>query len=635
MLRDRSLLLKLTLSGFLVIGGLGLLWFCAGWYFLSAENRAAEIREQSDQVFIDMLQLRRAEKNFMLRDLASGDFYGNTSASTPSLKTHQERATTLQNDIAALKSLLPAEKKPVCDNLTSAVSDYKGDFDKLVAAYRTRGFEDWGFESQWRKDAAGIETILTEAMNDKLLTEYLELRRREKDYLLRGDQEYIDLVNEQLATLKQAAATELPEQSAELSKLIADYENTFKSHQAQTAIIGNTEDDGLRKILADAVDAMEPIVIDKETGVRKYAIDEEQAARRSLVVSQVVILIIGIVAAGVLFYLLGRALTAPLVRMVASADAIAQGDLTLSALETGNDETGRLAGAFNKMVTSLRGILSETKTLTGEVATASGEISTGAQQQLASLNQTATSLNEITATAEEFKATMQEFADRARAVQEAADETAKRSADGRALTKDSAARIEQVRANSQSAGKSVLNLAEQMQRIGEITATVHEIAEQTKLLALNASIEAARAGEEGRGFAVVATQVRELANQSKESAGRIEGLIAETQKSMENVVSQIQDGSRLSEDSADIVRQVSDAFEEIAQAIEQTREAMVQINMGARQQEQGINELVSSITEIDAASKESVAAAEQTQKSIVAIDQRVGALNQSMSRFNT
>lgn len=285
------------------------------------------------------------------------------------------------------------------------------------------------------------------------------------------------------------------------------------------------------------------------------------------------------------------------------------------------------------IIRNVRTSIADVQATTQEVRTASHEIATGAQQQVTSLNQTATSLNEITTTAEEFKATMQEFADRARAVQEAANETAKQSAEGRTLTQESATRIEQVRVNSQAAGESVLKLAEQMQRIGEITATVNEIADQTKLLALNASIEAARAGEEGRGFAVVATQVRELANQSKEAAGRIESLISGTQKSMQDVVHKIESGSRLSEESTAMVRRMTTSFDEIARAIQQTTSAMGQISTGAKQQEIGITELVSSITEIDSASKESLASAEQTRKAINAIDEQIKRLDQTMTAF--
>ena len=290
-------------------------------------------------------------------------------------------------------------------------------------------------------------------------------------------------------------------------------------------------------------------------------------------------------------------------------------------------------GLATLIVRNVQGSIASILASTQEVGTSSTEIATSSQQQVASLNQTAASLNQITATAEEFKATMQEFADRARAVQEAAVETAQRSSEGRMLAQQSATRIAQVRTNSQAAAESVLSLAEQMQRIGEITATVNEIAEQTKLLALNASIEAARAGEEGRGFAVVATQVRELANQSKEASGRIESLIGGTQKSMRDVVSKIEDGSRLADQSSEIVRNMTESFEKIASAITQTTEAMTQITTGAKQQEQGISELVSSITEIDAASKESLAASEQTLRAIVSIDTQIQKLNDTMGGF--
>lgn len=299
-------------------------------------------------------------------------------------------------------------------------------------------------------------------------------------------------------------------------------------------------------------------------------------------------------------------------------------------LVTGIALSGSLA---TLIIGSVRGSITSVQGTTQELRSASHEIATGAQQQVASLNETAASLNEITTTAEEFKATMQEFADRARAVQEAANETAKQSAEGRALTQESVSRIEQVRINSLAAGESVLKLADQMQRIGEITASVNEIADQTKLLALNASIEAARAGDDGRGFAVVAAQVRELANQSKEASSRIESLISGTQKSMHDVVLKIESGSRLSEESNEIIRRMTTSFDEIAQAIQQTTNAMSQINIGAKQQELGITELVSSITQIDSASKESLASAEQTQKSIIAVDEQIRRLDQTMAAF--
>ena len=411
---------------------------------------------------------------------------------------------------------------------------------------------------------------------------------------------------------------------------VEDFAHTEDSLRANQLLA--TEVMPLGVLVRDALERLRDAAVARVAEDRKAMLAAGAAATTTLMATTVFAVVIAFAVA----FALSRRIMAAVQSLLAGVQSVAEGDLTGGTLRVATrDEIGQLAGSFNSMVTSLRGLLADSRTMTGEVASSSSEIATASQQQVSSLNQTAASLNQITTTAEQFKATMQEFADRAQAVQEAADETAERANEGRTLTVDSTARIEQVHANSQAAGASVLNLAEQMQRIGEITATVNEIAEQTKLLALNASIEAARAGEEGRGFAVVATQVRELANQSKAAAGRIESLVTDTQKSMQDVVGKIEEGGRLSEDSTELVRRVTEAFDEIVQAISRTREAMSQINLGAKQQEQGITELVASITEIDTGMKESLAAAEQTQKSIVAIDQRIRALNRSVAQFKT
>lgn len=399
--------------------------------------------------------------------------------------------------------------------------------------------------------------------------------------------------------------------------------------QAAVAMMESSSTPKAREIRKAAEQLRESAMMQMQ--IAQETLDQHHlAAKTILIMATVLAVFLGLMLAT----LLTRSLVTSIRSLLGGVQMVAQGNLTQPEIRlTSTDEVGELTQGFNQMVAALRAILKETRITTTEVSTASGQIATGAQQQLASLNQTASSLNEITTTAEEFKATMQEFADRAKAVHEAADETARRAIEGLSLSKDSAIRIEKVRENSLSAGESVLHLAEQMQRIGEITASVNEIAEQTKLLALNASIEAARAGEEGRGFAVVAMQVRELANQSKDAASRIEGLITQTQKSMRNVVSKIEEGGRLSDDSTNKVRNVSAAFDEIAKALDQTRQAMGQINTGARQQELGITELVSSIVEIDSASKEAVAAAEQTQQAIQSIDTSLQVLDGLIGRF--
>jgi len=281
---------------------------------------------------------------------------------------------------------------------------------------------------------------------------------------------------------------------------------------------------------------------------------------------------------------------------------------------------------FNRLGNSI-------KTLLAELSSSSQEINAASQQQVASMTETTTSINEISSTAEEFKATIQEFVDRARAVREAADEMAKRASEGLNLTQATALKNDEVRLSFEAAAGSILKLSQQMQQITQITTSVNEIAEQTKLLALNASIEAARAGEEGRGFAVVATQVRELANQSKEASGRITSQIAEIQNSVQTVISNSGQGNQKLTDAGQMGQQMAQAFQEIFDAIEKTADAMRQMDQAARQQEAGVTDLVTGIAEVDAGSQETLTTAQQTQKAIAAVEERSSELSKIVARL--
>lgn len=73
--------------------------------------------------------------------------------------------------------------------------------------------------------------------------------------------------------------------------------------------------------------------------------------------------------------------------------------------------------------------------------------------------------------------------------------------------------------------KTILALSEQTQQIGEITEVVNGLAQQSKMLALNASIEAAKGGDAGKGFAVVADEVKDLAEQSQQSTAQVQNIL--------------------------------------------------------------------------------------------------------------
>ena len=160
-------------------------------------------------------------------------------------------------------------------------------------------------------------------------------------------------------------------------------------------------------------------------------------------------------------------------------------------------------------------------------------------------------------------------------------------------------------------------IREASDKIAEIIGSIEEIADQTTLLALNASIEAARAGENGRGFAVVATQVGVLADQSSEAARNTKDLI-------QNAIMAVEEGMQLANSTAesllavvDNARIVNDSMTEIAEASDNQALAAAQIT-------EGINQIAGVVESNSATSQESAAASEELSSQADMLKELVG-----------
>jgi methyl-accepting chemotaxis protein len=215
-----------------------------------------------------------------------------------------------------------------------------------------------------------------------------------------------------------------------------------------------------------------------------------------------------------------------------------------------------------------------------EIASAVGDVATGAEQQVRMVDETR-------AAAEETNA----MAGKARDVADQGAEAAAQATEAMVA----------VRASSAAVSEAMTSLAAKSDAIGGIVSTITGIAEQTNLLALNAAIEAARAGDQGRGFAVVAEEVRKLAEESRQAAGTISGLIGEIQGETVSALSVVEEGAVRSDEGAEIVQRARDAFAEITVAVGE---------VGAR-----IGQIATSTSEIAAVAEESSASTEQVSAS--------------------
>ncbi|RME82394.1 MAG: hypothetical protein D6785_07905 [Planctomycetota bacterium] len=174
--------------------------------------------------------------------------------------------------------------------------------------------------------------------------------------------------------------------------------------------------------------------------------------------------------------------------------------------------------------------------------------------------------------------------------------------------------MEEIEGKMAFISSTILKLNNQSQNIGEIIEYVKDLADQSNLLAVNASIEAAKAGEYGKGFSVVAQEIKNLADQSKESTTKIREILQEIQKGTNTAVLATEEGTKSVKKGREKVSETEEAFASIVQSVQESAQASKIILNASKEQLVGMEQIAEAMANIKEATTENLESTKQIQK---------------------
>ncbi|GAA60645.1 methyl-accepting chemotaxis protein [Pseudoalteromonas sp. BSi20652] len=537
---------------------------------------------------IHQLVLRKHEKNFL--------FY-KTESSLESFNKEYVALTAKLNELQALMTDLNIETQKAVQ-FKNLVAKYNNDFNNVVSLQRKIGLNPKdALYGDLREAVHKVETLLNEQENPELLVLMLQLRRAEKDFMLRFDTKYLARFDDIITKLEQNLSRSTINQGtqAELNNLITTYQNSFHELVKAQVALGVDLESGALGQMRESVSQSDIVVsqiVEETVDHVKNSVNEAQfLAITIFVIAGVIVL--------VLVYFTSHSIIVPIERVYHTINDIRRNnDLSVMIEQTGNDEItimtadfNSLIGDFKNLIYEVNGALNTLNVATEHLSESTAATSSGMQEQLHEADMVATA-------ATEMQATIQDISHNTEAAAKKAESTNLSAQQGRSEVEST---VNHIRALSDSLGNAsnvVSQLENDGETIGSVLDVIRGIAEQTNLLALNAAIEAARAGEQGRGFAVVADEVRSLAQRTQESTSEIEGIINTLQQRTQEVVNIMHQCRSQGDESASQAIKAGELLGAITEDVQTIMEMSTQIAVAIDEQSQVASEVNKNVVRI-------------------------------------
>ncbi|WKE64728.1 methyl-accepting chemotaxis protein [Gallaecimonas kandeliae] len=307
---------------------------------------------------------------------------------------------------------------------------------------------------------------------------------------------------------------------------------------------------------------------------------------------------ISLLLAAVVAVSIYRSIKKPLAELLAVQHAAVQGDMTREVGYRSHNEFGLLSSSTNQLLGHIRQLLEEISQGAGRLTSV---VETNREQSTAThqaLNQQRQQTQQVNVAMGEMEKAVQEVAQSAAQTLTRIQDMAKAVASGQQRMSANIDATQALADKLESSGKAIDEVEDYSMRIGGVLDVIQGVAEQTNLLALNAAIEAARAGEHGRGFAVVASEVRNLAQQTAESAKTIHQMIDNLQRSTQGAVKLVAECRQEMDRGLEQSAKAADAMGEVQGMLREVSGNSEQIATAAAQQQATTEDIARSLVQI-------------------------------------
>jgi methyl-accepting chemotaxis protein len=585
--QQHLLLIILVLIGFVASGG-------AAWHLTQTTAQLNQQQQGLQQLQLQLLQLRRDEKDFLQRlEMTYVDSF-------------RQQAKTFQQQL----------QRRLRKTVQQSAKAYIEGFMQLAELQQRIGLKPTtGLYGNLRQAIHDVEQQIDQQPATQAAM--LMLRRHEKDFMLRRELKYQQRFERDLPALQQALNGQ-----ANLLQRVQQYQQRFNALVQAEVEKGLNENQGLQQQLRDRAAELE-----QQFAQQLQQLSEELEQQRSLLLSATL---------GTM--LISASLALLLVGWLSLAISRSIRQMTLRAVHTVNDEeitqlsrTQRnelavLQAAFNRLYDKLTQAFERFSHSAEDITLAASTIRQATQSVVQStdseheqLEKSATAVHELSASIQEVANLANRTSGYVRGVNERLNTTTDKSSQAQEA-------IEVLQNELDHAVQAITELKDANRGTEKVLDAIEQIAEQTNLLALNAAIEAARAGEHGRGFAVVADEVRALSRRTAESTEQVRTTLRRFETVINNVVAAVHSSNQRGEEgksqsfhALQLIREMTQGMAEVAMMNLQVATAVEQQSVAASEVDQYVCDIVKVADEVKDQTTDSLAASEQLAEAVDSI----------------